>query len=267
MKMNFRKNSVLLLKGNKDKEENDSHASVLHHDGGYDVTCVSVLGFEFVNCDQLETVLRKSSEYSCLVLTSPRAVEALRNLIIKGNLATDFLQSFWGKKFTFVVSTTTGKAAAEVGLKVIGMESGNSHSLSLLIIKEMTSNEELITKPVLFLCGNLKLEILPQSLHAAGITVECLTVYETSADNNLRNNLERFLVDKGLPECIIFYSPSGVNFAFPFLIELGFLINDVKLLAIGPSTEKAIKEHDFCVSGTSSLPTAEHLLELMKRNS
>jgi len=49
----------------------------LDQQGGYDVTCIPVLDFNFTNLDLLTEALSHPDDYSCLLLTSQRAVEAI----------------------------------------------------------------------------------------------------------------------------------------------------------------------------------------------
>lgn len=257
----YRNNSVLLLKGEKkDNAQLDSYISVLGEQGGYDVTCIPVLDFHFINVELLREALHHPDDYSCLLLSSQRAVEAMSKADAD---AEGHLLSSWSKKRTYVVGSATGQFAESIGLKVKGAESGNSEKLATILIEDLLSDGCLSSKPVLFPCGNLKLETLPSSLQAAGLTVQCLTVYETTPDDNLKQNLEAFISNNGCAEYIVFYSPSGVKYAFHLLQQLGFLISDVKLVAIGPTTEKAITANGAIVWGTSVQPNAQHLLQLL----
>lgn len=258
----YRKKSVLLLKGEKkDDAQLDSYISVLDQQGGYDVTCIPVLDFNFTNLDLLTEALSHPDDYSCLLLTSQRAVEAISKATDAD--AGDHLRSSWSQKMTFVVGSATGQLAESIGLKVKGSESGHSEKLATILIEDLFSDSHLSSKPILFPCGNLKLETLPSSLQAAGLTIRCLTVYETTADDNLRLNLEAFRTNSGCVEFIVFFSPSGVKYAFHLLQQLRFLISDVKLVAIGPTTGKAIVANGGTIWGTSAQPNAEHLLQLL----
>lgn len=263
MMSQYRQNSVLLLKGEKKDEVHlDSYISVLGQQGGYDVTCIPVLDFHFVNLDLLTEALNRPDDYSCLLMTSQRAVDAISKAA-DAEAGGGHLRSNWSGKTTFVVGSATGQLAESIGLKVKGAESGNSEKLATILIEDMFSDSCLSSKPVLFPCGNLKLETLPSSLRAAGLAMKCLTVYETTADGNLKQNLETFISNNGCVEYIVFYSPSGVKYAFHLLQQLGFLANDVKLVAIGPTTEKAIVTNGGTVWGTSAQPNAEQLLQLL----
>lgn len=254
-----RKKSVLLLKGDKKENMDDDLFVSMLSQNGFEVTCIPILGFQFVNLDLLCKAIYHPDEYSCLLLTSPRAVEAISRAVADKEL----LHSVWSKKPTYAVGSATQLSAENIGLKVKGSESGNSEQLADFIIKDLSIGSFSSTSS-LFPCGNMKLETLPNALHAAGMNVVCMTVYETSANGNVQKCLEEFIRDKGFPEYLVFFSPSGVKFAFPHLQKLGFLGNhDVKHVAIGPTTEKAILTQGEKVFGVAAQPTAQHLCQLL----
>lgn len=68
-------------------------------------------------------------------------------------------------------------------------------------------------KPFLFPCGNLKKETLQVRLKEHNIIVDALMVYETKQNRNFITNFKQITEDfTKLPEYIVFFSPSGVNF-------------------------------------------------------
>jgi len=74
-----RKPTVILFKSSaEDDSKADHYVTTLACDG-FDAHCVPVLSFRFTSVESLQTALsRDSSLYSCLVLTSPRAVAAIQ---------------------------------------------------------------------------------------------------------------------------------------------------------------------------------------------
>ena len=82
--------------------------------------------------------------------------------------------------------------------------SGNVELLSDVIIKcEFISIYTILVvivarslndKPLLFPCGNLHKETLPQQLHEAGIGLHSITCYETCPHSQLDTKLEHWLV-------------------------------------------------------------------------
>ena len=63
-------------------------------------------------------------------------------------------------------------------------------------------------KPLLFPCGNLRKETLPQRLHEAGIGLHSLTCYETCPHSQLETNI-RAMVSGYLSISIISLSRTG----------------------------------------------------------
>lgn len=59
--------------------------------GGYDVICIPVLDFHFINLDLLAEALSRPDDYACLLLTSQRAVEAVSKVYADaGGMDTTF---------------------------------------------------------------------------------------------------------------------------------------------------------------------------------
>ena len=87
----------------------------------------------------------------------------------------------------------------QLGLDRVLGSCGNAELLSDVIIKcEFISiYTELVVivarclddKPLLFPCGNLRKETLPQRLHEADIGLHCLTCYETCPHSQLHTNI------------------------------------------------------------------------------
>ena len=71
-------------------------------------------------------------------------------------------------------------------------------------------------------------------------------------------NLEKLLEEEHLPDWVVFFSPSGANSSLPVLEKLykKNLFN-IKLIAIGPTTQKEIENLGYKVFKTAEKPTPE----------
>ena len=139
--------SVWLVKASSDNNERyETAIKNLNHK----VCSVAALSFRFINEESLKDSLNRPMDHSGIILTSPRAVEALER-IYKSLTASTHLA--WKQKKIFAVGETTAKLAFEkLDLKCQGQASSNSQSLAQYIIKEI----EAFDKPLLFPCGNLR---------------------------------------------------------------------------------------------------------------
>lgn len=88
---------------------------------------------------------------------------------------------------------------------------------------------------VLFPCGTLAREELPDGLRAAGASVEELEVYETHPTPPDSGTLAQ--LHAGV-DAVLLYSPSGVR----ALIDHRDAIGQAKLICVGPTTAAAVRE-------------------------
>ena len=63
--------------------------------------------------------------------------------------------------------------------------------------------------------------------------------------------------------CIVFFSPSGVNFAHDALQQTIRSFEDIKLVAIGQSTAQELQKHGLTVAGVPAKPDPQSLLKVI----
>ncbi|XP_033698023.1 uroporphyrinogen-III synthase isoform X5 [Tursiops truncatus] len=171
--------------------------------------------------------------YGGLIFTSPRAVEAVELCLEKDN------------------KTEVNK----IGLHTEGENCGNAGKLA-----EYICSRESSALPLLFPCGTLKREILPKMLKDKGIPVESLTVYQTIPHPGIQGNLNSYYSQQGIPASITFFSPSGLTHSLKHIQELsGDNIDQIKFVAIGPTTAHALAAQGLPVSCTAESPTPQAL--------
>ncbi|XP_062491223.1 uroporphyrinogen-III synthase isoform X1 [Pezoporus occidentalis] len=250
---------VLLLKDPKDKESGpDPYIQAL---GLYrfEATLIPVLSFEFISLESLFEKLSHPECYGGLIFTSPRALEAIKICLKEKNKNEAWSKSLkqkWDTKPVYVVGKATASLVEEIGLTPQGEKSGNAEKLAEYIC----SREKSSSSALLFPCGALKREVLPTVLREKGITLESLTVYQTTQHAHLQESLSSYFSQQGIPASIVFFSPSGVRFCLQHIQKLlGDYINHIKFAAIGPTTAEAMEAAGIPVSCTAESPTPQDL--------
>ncbi|XP_066518979.1 matrix metallopeptidase-21-like [Hoplias malabaricus] len=197
-------------------------------------------------------------KYGGLIFTSPRAVEAVKMCIETSTCRKEWntLKDKWNTKSVYVVGKATASLVEALGLKPCGEHTGTADVLSRLIIER----EGPAVVPLLFPCGSLKREVLPTALRQNEIPLETLTVYQTVEHPDLEKNITQYFTEKGMPDSIAFFSPSGVKFCLDTLKKLaGPQLDQIKFAAIGPTTADALGAEGLRVSCSAEKPTPQHL--------
>src|SRR5205085_2527439 len=116
-------------------------------------------------------------------ITSQRAVEVLSTVLL--SVSPDIRPRLLNDTKVYVVGPATARAAAGLGFSspnILGQRSGNGEALSEFIL----SNYDARPKPLLFLTGETRRDIIPKTLSTSPgerkIAVEELEVYETTVD-------------------------------------------------------------------------------------
>ncbi|XP_042557244.1 uroporphyrinogen-III synthase [Dipodomys spectabilis] len=255
---------VLLLKdskGNDCGQDPYIRELALH---GLQATLVPVLSFEFLSLSSLSEKLSHPEDYGGLILTSPRAVEAVELCLEKDSKTGAWEKSLkenWNAKPVYVVGNATASLVSKIGLDTEGENSGNAEKLA-----EYICSREPSALPLLFPCGTLKGEILPKMLKDKGIPMESLNVYQTVPHPGIRENLGSHYSKQGVPASIAFFSPSGLKFSLKCIQELsGEDMDQIKFIAIGPSTARALAAAGLPVSCTAESPTPQALATAIKK--
>ncbi|KAF5888918.1 uroporphyrinogen-III synthase, partial [Clarias magur] len=209
---------VLVLKEPRESEsETDPYVKELAA-CGHSATLVPVLAFQFVSLDQLSARIFHPERHGGLVLTSPRAVEAVKRCIESSTRREEWsaVKEEWNAKSVYVVGKATASLVEAVGLKPLGEHTGTADVLSRLIIER----ENATSLPLFFPCGSLKREVLPTTLRQHGVPLDTLTVYETAEHPDLERNITHYFSEQGVPASVAFFSPSGVKFCLELVKRL-----------------------------------------------
>ncbi|XP_005671612.1 uroporphyrinogen-III synthase isoform X6 [Sus scrofa] len=196
--------------------------------------------------------------YGGLIFTSPRAVEAVKLCLEKANKTEAWetsLKEKWNSKSVYVVGNATASLVSKIGLDPEGENCGNAEKLA-----EYICSRESSALPLLFPCGNLKRETLPRMLKDKGVPMESITVYQTIPHPGIQGNLNSYYSQQGIPASITFFSPSGLSYSLKHIQELsGDSIDQIKFVAIGPTTARALAAQGLPVSCTAESPTPRAL--------
>ncbi|XP_037082868.1 uroporphyrinogen-III synthase-like [Pollicipes pollicipes] len=243
---------VVLLRSQESSSGQDRYTDMIQA-AGYHVHNVPTLAFQYQNLDVLKKCLDSPTSFAGIVFTSPRAVLAAS----EANHGQK-LDGAWFEKPCFVVGERTQSLAMEsLGLCGIGAESGNAEKLADVIISQMAGE----CQPLLFPCGSLKKETLPNKLESAGIPLQCSTIYVTSEHPDMASELKKSLEMQ--PDFMVYFSPSGVLFSQDAIAQSEGL-EEVKHVSIGPATKAALEKSGLSVFASAPKPCPESVVEILQ---
>ncbi|XP_045473579.1 uroporphyrinogen-III synthase-like [Harmonia axyridis] len=247
--------SVMLLKTQKGLVETDQYKKLLESHG-LEVKQVNTLIFKFYNLNELSAKLKNHDDYSGILLSSPRCVEA-----VYSSLNEKQLDPSWRTKNNYTVGEATHLAALQrLGIDCRGKESGNAKNLSEIILKENLGT----AKPFLFPHGNLKTDTLKIELGKSNIDIEGVLVYDTLANPNIEEDFRIATNDfTEFPEYVVFFSPSGVRSSIKLFRKVPEIEKTIKFIAIGPVTTAAMIEERIRVTDEAASPNPTEVLNLI----
>lgn len=246
---------VLLLKSANEQSADvldDPYVQVLKN-AGFIVSLVETLDFTY-HTGELECCQSWRDNHSAILFTSPRAVTAIAKAGLKG-LSSDLC---------FVVGPSTELQAKKIGFLPKGAHTGDASSLSKYIQSDFLS---VLKKPIFFPAGNLHQEELPRCLENHGIKVNTVIAYSTHEKENLKERFRLNLCEGNpIPDCIVYFSPSGVSFTEDILkTELKPHRPNVKLVAMGKSTASQLQQLGMTVAAVPTSPKPESLLSVIQQ--
>lgn len=174
-----------------------------------------------------------------VAFTSAHAVECLNRYL------TDSTAAYNSWKI-FCLSGRTKESVIDFfhGTGNIVAEADNAQALAEKILEQEV-------KELVFFCGNLRRDELPQSLRAAGVQVHEMVVYET------------------VPQPVVAEAADAVLFFSPSAVESFFSVNQLKAdtvcFAIGDTTAKAVKEKTGNPVVLSDAPSQGAVIESVYR--
>lgn len=261
----------------KQRRDNDAYHTSLSS-AGFDVVFEQVLSFEWRNAELLDRVLHeRHANYSGLIFTSPRAAEALQHSFERCTNVSEraAIREAWRSKAAYCVGRMTAsrvRSLCELDPTLPHSESDDSSdtgsafagSASVLAIEIVADHERSpFDKPLLFVCGNLALDVLPSILNQHAVPFEQLQVYETTTHAVSRTSSDRDHDDDGDAAAVrdwwVFFSPSGAAAVFAEPQVRQYASSNVLVAAIGATTARALSELGVHVALVAAQPTPEAL--------
>ncbi|MES2881664.1 MAG: uroporphyrinogen-III synthase [Bacteroidota bacterium] len=166
-----------------------------------------------LDVEVLEKIKASAAISTAVVFTSMNAVEA-----VAAQIKT---RVNWR---VYCMGNTTKKLVAE---KLSSAEIAGIGDNAEALAQEVIDDE---IKEVIFFCGNIRREELPNKLRSNGVVVNEVVVYQTT---EIQNKLDRVY------EGILFFSPSAVVSFF----KTNKVAQQTKLFAIGNTTKETIRKY------------------------
>ncbi|KAG5446509.1 Uroporphyrinogen-III synthase [Clonorchis sinensis] len=246
---------ILLLKALNEQASgphDDPYVQVLVK-AGFTADLAETLDFTY-HTAELARCQSWRDNHSAIVFTSPRAVTAYTKAGLKGQQSD----------LCFVVGPSTDVQAKKAGFSPKGAQAGDAETLSKVIVDNYANQ---LTKPVFFPASQIHRADLPQYLEKNGIKVDILIAYSSHENVALKDKVRLNLCEGNpIPDCIVFFSPSGVTLTESILkTELKPHRPKVKLVAMGRATASKLQEYDMNVAGVAASPRPESLLQVIQR--
>lgn len=260
-------------------DKSDDPYSVLLSSAGYAAAFLPVLAHRLHNIERLRGLLPSFGEYSGLVFTSQRAVEAWSEAWAGVSPGTSNEQ-VWSKGWTglphYCVGLATAsalnrqlpvKAAPPIELILGAKQSGNAAALADFIVASRSQrpvSSSIQGKPLLYLVGDKTKDTLATLLSRAEIPLGQIQVYETFPCPTLQADIAHILhTEQGGSrfDWTVFFSPSGAKLVLPHISQSAM----PKIAAIGPTTRDYLaNEINVPIGAMADAPTPEALVEAIQ---
>ncbi|KAH8294556.1 hypothetical protein KR044_003563 [Drosophila immigrans] len=251
--MTSQRRTVIIFKSESESTEVYAETLLGHN---FQPVFVPTLSFGFKQLDQLRAKLLQPDQYAGIIFTSPRCVEAVAEALQLADLPAG-----WTLLHNYAVGEVTHNLALSTLQQLFthGKQTGNARNLGEFIVDTFDGSRQL---PLLLPCGNLATDTLLSKLLEHGFCVDACEVYETKCSPQLAECMERALQSENI-EFLAFFSPSGVNCAYGYFKAHNVALDQFKLVAIGPSTRRALEGLGLKVFCTAERPTVEHLVKVL----
>lgn len=190
---------------------------------GADIIVAPLIGLSLLD-DVDATVMKRTDTYDWIVFSSRHGVRGFRRLVERAGFDARKLS---GAKIAAVGPVT----ARELGAWGIRADLVAEPARADALVAQLLAHAH-APRRVLFPCGTLALDAIPEGLGAHGIDVEQLVVYETrklALDSRVCKEIARGV------DAVVFASPSAVT-AFG---ECGAVLGEAHVVCIGPTTAAA----------------------------
>ncbi|KAG0673934.1 hypothetical protein C6P40_002505 [Pichia californica] len=198
--------------------------------------------------------------FKAFIITSQRCIESLDtvlSMIDDKDVLTRILN-----KPAYTVGPATYDVLSKLGFTDIrgGIDAGNGTILSDIIIEDEIYKEG--NKNILFLTGEIRKDIIPRKLTAAGFNLQELVAYKT---NIMEDVVERYskvynelIKNKNDLNWIVFFSPQGTEYITEHLLNHK---PDFKIASIGPTTQTYLLDKGITPDYVAKKPNAVSLIQ------
>ena len=209
---------------------------------GLHIETAPLLDYRFPRAPELRSMARELNRYNlnAVIVTSQNGAIGFKRLVNEGLT----LRDQW--KYYAVGEKTAGKMEMLLGLEVQRPKEQTSHSLTELILQNQRKNTRL-----LYLCGNLAGDHLPNTLKEQGIDVSTVEIYKTISRRPVEFPGSQY-------GGVVFYSPSAVD---AFDNNGGFELEVDTYFAIGPVTAEHLRSTTDKPVIIAENPSTESLFE------
>ena len=217
--------------------ESDSYMATLAS-FGFETLFVPLLAFD-LHLDAALSAL-SARELSALVITSQRAAAAVSHVLI------DELRAHWSDRPLYTVGEKTARLCAEMLGRTPDLCSPSAEALAAEIVSQSSP-----AVPILFLCGDKRLDHLPTELRSHGYQVSEVVVYSTKAQAPAAPTNPHEIA------WVVFFSPSGVRAAVADCAPLWWRQSNIA--AIGNTTARELEAAGIMVDAIAHAPSPEGL--------
>ncbi|KAG4300868.1 hypothetical protein PCK1_002945 [Pneumocystis canis] len=206
------------------------HYEEIFNNSGFFTIFLPVLKCSFIHQESLKNLLknRPYMTFSALLFTSQNAVCAFKESLMCID-KHEFKQILHMTVYT--VGPATYHTLQSLGFhKIYGKESGNAEMLLNFIL-----SFHIDKKPILFLTGEKRINILEKKLLLSGIFLKVFIVYKTEESNDFKHLFNEIINNQTLNiHWIVFFSPYGSNIVMKYIPTT--YLSRFKIATIGPTT-------------------------------
>jgi uroporphyrinogen III methyltransferase / synthase len=206
--------------------------------------------------ERLRQAAREVQDYAVCVFTSANGVERFfAEIFAQGRDARAF-----GRCKLAVIGPKTAQALKPFGLRPDWVaETFVGEALAERILAEAPTGRVLIPRAL------VAREELPQTLRAAGLTVDVVPAYQTVTAPPASQALLRSALEQRELDVILFTSSSMVDAVVQLLDSADrALLDTVTLACIGPITERTARAHGLRVDVSAPIYTVDGLLDALE---
>lgn len=181
-----------------------------------------------------QATIDRLTDYEWLIFTSANGVSCFFNQLEKSGR-----QDLKKYAHLAVVGPKTNQALHAFGYEADFIPSVyNAHTMAQTFLETYQP-----TGPVLLVQGQLSGTVLEAALQRENVPYDCLTVYETRTNVDVKHDLQHALSTKHI-DFITFMSPSTVDAFKELTDDLAGTVQST-IMCIGTTTEKRAREHGF----------------------